>query len=148
MERTKKLFMTTRYNFKWTKPEKKSCPIKEDYELIKVIEPISFNDDKTIKEYKEHEKYVVKKSKWHDFIKSFDIGSPSEQVLNHLTKGTPLITAHTLPEGDYRKDSLLKGAEIVRELQKQGLTLDSLIDLYNSQKIDSSESTNESEVAQ
>ena len=53
MERIKKLFMITRYNFKWSKPDKISCPIKEDFELIKVIEPISFNEDKTINEYKE-----------------------------------------------------------------------------------------------
>ena len=44
--------MITRYNFKWSKPDKISCPIKEDFELIKVIEPISFNEDKTINEYK------------------------------------------------------------------------------------------------
>lgn len=116
--------MTTRYNRKWTAPEIKSCPFKEEYQLITLIEPISYNEDKTVKEYKEISKYVVKKSKWADFIKSYDLGSPSEQVLNHLSKGTPLITAHTLPPGDYTPQSLLKGAEIVREMKAKGVTLE------------------------
>lgn len=116
--------MTTRYNRKWTPPEHVSCPIKEEYELVVSIEPISFNQDKTVKEYKEISKYVVKKSKWADFIKSYDLGSPSEQVISHLTKGTPLVTAHTLPAGDYTPQSLLKGAEIVREMKAKGVTLE------------------------
>lgn len=118
--------MITRYNRKWSAPEKKSQPIKYEYELVTILEPISFNEDKTIKEYKEVSKYVVKKTKWKDFIKSFDLGSPSEQFLNHLSKGTPLVTAHTLPYGDYTKDNLLKGAEIVREFAKKGITIDML----------------------
>lgn len=116
--------MTTRYNRKWSAPEIKSSPFKEEYQLITLIEPISFNEDKTVKEYKEISKYVVKKSKWTDFIKSYDLGSPSEQVISHLTKGTPLITAHTLPAGDYTPQSLLKGAEIVREMKAKGVTLE------------------------
>lgn len=116
--------MITRYNRKWAAPELKNCPDKVEYELITIIEPISFNDDKTIKEYREITKYVEHRSKWSDFIKSFDLGSPSEQVLNHLSKGTPLVTAHTLPAGDYTKDNLLKGAEIVREMQKKGISLE------------------------
>lgn len=115
--------MITRYNYKWKKPERISCPIRYEYELITIIEPISFNDDKSIKEYKEIQKYNVRKSYWKDFIKSFDIGSISEQVMNHLTKGTPLITAHTLPDGDYTSESLIKGAEIVREMRAKGITL-------------------------
>lgn len=116
--------MITRFNRKWVKPVKVSEPIKYEYELVTIIEPISFNEDKTIKEYKEVSKYVCKKSKWKDFIKSFDLGSPSEQVMNHLTKGTPLVTAHTLPYGDYRSDNLLKGAEIIREMTSKGITLE------------------------
>lgn len=115
--------MITRYNFEWSAPEKKSCPIKEEFELVTLIEPISFNEDKTIKEYKEISKYVCKKSKWHDFIESFDIGTISEQVMNHITKGTPLVTTHTLPAGDYTPSSLLKGAEIVREMREKGISL-------------------------
>ena len=116
--------MITRYNFKWTMPKKKSCPVKIEYEYITLIEPISFNEDKTIKEYKEVGKYVEHKSLWKDYIKSFDLGSISDQVINHITKGTPLVTAHTLPAGDYTKDSVLKGAEIVREMRAKGITLD------------------------
>lgn len=120
--------MITRYNYKWEKPVKVSTPVREEFELITVIEPISFNDDKTIKEYKEIQKYVCHKTKWSDFIKSFDIGSPSEQVLNHLEKGTPLITGHTLPDGDYTKESLLKGAEIKRVIESNGITLDMIVE--------------------
>lgn len=118
--------MITRTNpyFKWVAPVKVSTPIKEEYELVTIIEPISFNEDKTIKEYKEITKWKCKNSKWSDFIKSFDIGSIQEQVMNHLTKGTPLITAHTLPAGDYTQASLLKGAEIVREMNSKGITLE------------------------
>lgn len=120
--------MNTRYNYKWKKPEKVSSPIKEDYELIKIIEPISFNEDKTIKEYKEIDSYKCHKSKWHDFIQSFNLGTVSEQVLNHLKKGTPLVTAHTLPAGDYTPDALLKGAEIKREMSSKGITLEMIYD--------------------
>ena len=141
--------MITRYNYKWEKPVKKSSPIKEEFELVTIIEPISYNEDdkKTVKEYKEITKWVSKKSLWHDFIKSFDIGSISEQVLNHLEKGTPLITAHTLPAGDYRPESVLKGAEILREMQSKGITLEMLESAIESAKTDGSVSkTEESEV--
>lgn len=135
--------MTTRYNWKWSAPVKKSEPIKEEWELVTIIEPISFNEDKTIKEYKEVQKYVCHKTKWHDFIKSFDIGSPSEQVMNHLEKGTPLITAHTLPDGDYTKENLLKGAAIKREMESQGITLDMIVEAVKraneEKKVDESE---------
>lgn len=128
--------MTTRYNRKWSAPKRISCPLKEEYQLVTVIEPISFNDDKTVKEYKEISKYVVKKSKWADFIKSYDLGSPSEQVISHLTKGTPLITTHTLPAGDYTPQSLLKGAEIVREMKAKGVTLEMIEQALSSQVVE------------
>lgn len=118
--------LTTRYNRKWSKPAPKSSPVKFEYELVTIIEPVSYNDDKTIKEYKEISKYVIKKSKWSDYIKSFDLGSPSEQILNHLTKGTPLVTGHTLPAGDYTRQNLLKQAEILREMKSKGITLEML----------------------
>lgn len=139
--------MTTRYNFKWEEPQEISEPVKEEWELITIIEPISFNEDKTIKEYKEVQKYVCHKTLWKDFIKSFDIGSPSEQVLNHLEKGTPLVTAHTLPDGDYTRDSLLKGAEIKREMDSQGITLDMIVEATKRANAESSaEAKEESEV--
>lgn len=136
--------MLTRYNYKWTKPEKISCPVKEEWKLVKRIEPISFNEDKTIKEYREIEEYVCSKSKWSDFIESFNLGSVSEQVINHLTKGTPLVTAHTLPDGDYTSDALLKGAAIKREMAAKGITLEMLIDALSSKV----EEKKESEVAE
>ena len=89
--------MTSRFNWVWTAPVLQSTPIKIDYEAKSKIIPISFNDDKSVKEYVEETIFVEKKSKWKDYIKSFDLGSPSEQVISHLTKGTPLVTAHTLP---------------------------------------------------
>lgn len=148
MERMKKLFMITRYNRKWTKPEKVSCPIREEYEFIVKLEPISFNEDKTIKEYKEVQSYNVRKTKWHDFIKSFDLGTISEQVMNHLTKGTPLVTAHTLPAGDYTPETLEKGASIRREMSEKGITLDMLVEAFKkaNEKIVASDSVKESEV--
>lgn len=133
--------MNTRYNFKWTAPKVVESPIKEEFELITLIEPISFNDDKTIKEYKEVQKYVVKKSKWNEFIESYDLGSPNEQLMNHFTKGTPLITSHTLPAGDYTPKSLLKGAEIVREMQAKGITLEMLESAYNEAKSQNAEAS-------
>lgn len=139
--------MTTRYNYKWSKPVRKSEPIKVEWELIIQIEPISFVDEekKVVKEYKEISKYVCKKTKWSDFIKSFDLGSPSEQVINHLTKGTPLVTAHTLPAGDYTKESILKGAEIVREMNLKGITLEMVEEALNSQASASGSESGESE---
>lgn len=122
--------MITRYNYKWQKPVIISEPIKEDYELVRIIEPVSFNEDKSIKEYKERFEYVVKQTKWADFIKSFDIGSISEQVMNHLTKGTPLVTGHTLPHGDYTPEAIEKGAKLKRELESKGITFDMLVSAY------------------
>lgn len=120
--------MITRYSYKWKKPEKKAEPIKKEYEYIKVIEPISFNEDKSVKEYKEREEYILHETLWADFINSFDIGSVSEQIINHLTKGTPLVTAHVLPDGDYTSQSLLKGAEVKREMDSKGITLDMIVE--------------------
>ena len=118
--------MKARYNFVWSAPKEISTPLKVEYDYISQIEPISFNDDKTVKEYKEKCFFVEKKSLWKDYIKSFDLGSISDQVINHITRGTPLVTSHTLPPGDYSKENLLKGAEVVRELQSKGITLDML----------------------
>ena len=134
--------MISRYNRKWSAPVLQATPDKIEYELITIIEPISFNPDKTIKEYREKSSYVEKRTKWKDFIKSFDIGSPSEQVMNHLTKGTPLITAHTLPAGDYTPQNLLKGAEIVREMKAKGITLDMIETAFNMPDSNSSDGGN------
>jgi len=126
--------MITRYNYKWSAPEEKSSPVKLDYELVTLIEPISFNEDKTVKEYREVSKYVIKKSLWADFIKSYDLGTVSDQVMNHITKGTPLVTSSTLPPGDYTPSSLLKGAEIIREMRSKGITLEMLEEALTASK--------------
>ena len=71
--------------------------------------------------------------------------------MNHLTRGTPLITAHTLPEGDYRSQSLLKGAEISNFLNSNGITLEMLEQyIKNGGKVEASstDTPKESEVAQ
>lgn len=120
------MIMKARYSFKWSKPEEISTPVKVEYEYITQIEPISYNEDKTLKEFKEKTLFVEKKSLWKDYIKSFDLGSISDQVINHITRGTPLVTSHTLPPGDYTNEHLLKSAEVVREMQSKGITLDML----------------------
>lgn len=122
--------MITRYNFKWKEKQFVSSPVKEEWELVTIIEPISFNEDKTIKEYREIEKYVLHKSLWSDFIKSFDLGSISQQIFNHLEKGTPLVTSHVLPDGDYTPEALEKGAAIKMEMAAKGITLEMLVDAF------------------
>ena len=124
--------MISRFSRKWTPPIIQSCPIRVECELVTKIHPLSFNDDKSVKEYTEEDIWITKKSKWSDYIKSFDIGSPSEQVIEHLTKGTPLITAHTLPYGDYT--NLNKGAEIVAEMRKKGITLEMIENALKAEK--------------
>lgn len=137
--------MISRFTRVWTKPIKHSCPIKCEFELVTQIEPISFSEDKkTVKEYKEIESYNVRKTKWKDYIKSFDLGSPSEQVMNHLQKGTPLVTAHTLPYGDYTPESLKKGAEIRNLLNSNGITLDQIESYLKSEKSGSTKVVEES----
>ena len=124
--------MISRFSRKWTPPITQSCPIRSEFELVTKIQPLSFNEDKSVKEYTEEDIWIVHKSKWSDYIKSFDIGSPSEQVIDHLTKGTPLITAHTLPYGDYT--NLNKGAEIVAEMRKKGITLEMIESALKAEK--------------
>ena len=124
--------MITRYNRKWKKPEKKSCPEFVEYELIEQVKPLSYQDEaKTIvKEFETITIYKEKKRNWSDFIKSYDIGSVSEQVISHIKKGTPLITGHTLPPGDYTPESLKKGADIIRAMAENGITLEMLEEAY------------------
>lgn len=95
------------------------------YKLIKQIKVLSTNKDGSVDKYTEKSVWKEEKSSWLDFIKSYDLGSVSEQVINHLTKGTPLVTAHTLPAGDYT--SIGKGAEIKHEMAEKGITLDMVI---------------------
>lgn len=134
--------MISRFNRVWKAPIPQSCPIKIEYELVTKIRPISFNEDKSVNEYTEEDIWVERKSKWLDYLKSFDIGSPSEQVINHISKGTPLITAHTLPYGDYT--NLNKGAEIVAEMRKKGITLEMIESALQAEKDNSSKKVDSS----
>lgn len=133
--------MITRYNRKWSKPEKKSCPEFIEYERIEQVKPLSYQDEakSIVKEYETITFYKEKKRSWSDFIKSYDIGSVSDQVLSHIKKGTPLITAHTLPPGDYTPESLKKGADIIREMADNGITLDMLEEAYKASGVSSTE---------
>lgn len=119
--------MISRFNYK---PPKKRDSSKDDeyitYTYVKRIKPLSFNDDGSVDKYVEETYWKEEKNSRDEFVKSFDIGSVSEQVMNHLTKGTPLVTAHTLPPADYTK--LEKGAQIKRELAEKGISLEMIYD--------------------
>lgn len=95
------------------------------YSYEKRMKVLSKNKDGSVDKYIEENYWKEEKSSWSDYINSFNLGSPQEQMINHLTKGTPLVTAHTLPAGDYTK--LMKGAEIRREMQEKGITLEMII---------------------
>lgn len=121
--------MNSRFNYEPVKPRDKSQDdifIKYSYE--KKIRVLSTQKDGSVDKYVEEPYWKEEKCSWSDFIKSYDLGSVSEQVINHITKGTPLVTAHTLPAGDYTK--LEKGAEIKREMASKGITMEMLIEAY------------------
>lgn len=115
--------MISRFNY--VKPKKRDSSKDdefENYEYVKRIRVISTNKDGSVDKYVEECVWTSEKSSWKDFIKSYDLGSVSKQVMDHLSKGTPLVTAHTLPPADYTK--IGKGAEIKREMEQKGITLD------------------------
>lgn len=122
--------MITRFNYQ---PVSKRDSSKDDdfykcsYE--KKIHVLSTQKDGSVDKYVEKHFWKKEKCSWKDFIKSYDIGSVSEQVLNHLSKGTPLVTAHTLPAGDYTQ--IEKGAQIKREMAEKGLTLEMIVNAVN-----------------
>ncbi len=99
------------------------------YELKEKIKVLSTNKDGSVKDYVKEQVWTKTKSSWKEFIASYDLGSVSKQVKDHLTKGTPLLTAHTLPAGDYTQ--LQKGAEIKKEMSEKGITLEMLIEAFN-----------------
>ena len=120
--------MNTRFNY--VAPPKRDSSnddIFYKWELVKRIRVLSTNKDGSVDKYEEEEVWKKEKCSWKEFIDSFDIGPISKQVMDHLTKGTPLITAHTLPAGDYT--NLSKGAEIKREMQAKGITLDMIAEV-------------------
>lgn len=117
------LTMVTRFNYK---PVEKRDSSKDDcfslWKYQKKIHVLSKNEDGSVDKYTEESFWKEEKSSWSDYMKSFRIGSVQEQVMNHIKKGTPLITAHTLPNMDYTKLQL--GAEVKKELEEKGLTVD------------------------
>ena len=100
------------------------------YEYKKRMRVLSTNQDGSVDKYVEECYWEEEKSSWSDFINSYDLGSVQEQVMSHIEKGTPLVTAHTLPPADYTK--LEKGAEIKREMSEKGITIDQLLDAITS----------------
>ena len=118
--------MISRFNYQPVKVRDSSHDdIFLTYKLVRQIKVLSTNKDCTVDKYIEKSIWKEEKSTWSDFIKSYDLGTVSDQVINHLTKGTPLVTAHTLPAGDYT--SIGKGAEIKHEMSEKGITLDMVI---------------------
>lgn len=122
--------MNSRFNYLFIKKRDRS---KDDefssFKLIKKINVLSTAKDGSVEKYIETSAWKEEKSSWKDFIKSYDLGSVSDQVINHLTRGTPLITAHVLPSGDYSSIGL--GAEVVKEMQSKGITLDMIVQAIN-----------------
>lgn len=121
--------MNTRFNYIAPTPRDSSNDdIFYKWSLKKKIRVLSTQKDGSVEDYIEEDFWDKEKCSWKEFIESFNIGSVQDQVMNHLTKGTPLITAHTLPAGDYTQ--LEKGAEIKREMAAKGITLDMLVEAY------------------
>ena len=107
--------MNTRFNYKpIPKRDSSNDDVFYKYSYVKRIKVLSTQKDGSVDKFVEEFYWKKEKCKWSDFIKSYDIGSVSEQVINHITKGTPLVTAHTLPSGDYTQ--LEKGAAIKKEM--------------------------------
>ena len=119
--------MNSRFNYK---PIKKRDSSKDDefskFDYVKKMRVISTQKDGSVDKYEEEGFFKEEKSSWSEFINSYNLGSVSEQVLDHISKGTPLVTAHTLPSADYTQ--LEKGARIKREMAEKGITFDSLVE--------------------
>jgi hypothetical protein len=118
--------MNSRINYKLPKSRDSSKDdifIKYTYE--KRIKVLSTNKDGSVDKYVEENFWKEESSSWSDYMKSFDLGTPHEQVMSHLQKGTPLVTAHVLPDADFTK--LQKGAEIRKEMAEKGISLEMII---------------------
>lgn len=119
--------MNTRVNYKLPKQRDNSHDDEfSKYDYKSKMRVLSTQKDGSVDKYEETSEFVEEKSSWSEFIGSYNLGSIQEQVMDHITKGTPLVTAHTLPAGDYTK--LEKGAEIKREMQEKGITVDMIIE--------------------
>ena len=134
--------MITRFNYK--PPKQRDSSHDDEFSTFsyeKKIIPLSKNEDGSIDKYTEECFWKEEKSSWSEYIRSFDIGSVQEQVMSHLTKGTPLVTAHTLPAADYTQ--LEKGAKIKRELDEKGITLEMIVSAVAEQLNTSSDNISE-----
>lgn len=127
--------MNSRFNYESVK-KRDSTHDDEiiNYEYKKRMKVLSTQKDGSVDKYVEEGYWEEERSSWSDFINSYDLGSVSEQVLSHIEKGTPLVTAHTLPPADYTK--LEKGAEIKREMSQKGISFDQLVDAVTSAMVD------------
>lgn len=130
--------MITRFNYVLPTPRDNSYDdVRFIWTLKKKIRVLNTQKDGSVDNYVEEDIWVKEEDSWSEFINSFDLGSVQEQVMNHLTKGTPLLTGHTLPAGDYTK--IEKGAEIKREMAEKGITMEMLVQAFkeaNSHKED------------
>lgn len=130
--------MNTRFNYKLPEPRDSSQDdVRIIWKYVKKIKVLSTQKDGSVDNYVEEGVWVKEKDSWSEFIKSFSLGSVSDQMINHVNNGTPLVTAHTLPAGDYTK--LEKGAEIKREMAEKGITYEMLVQAIkeaNSPKVD------------
>lgn len=118
--------MITRFNY--VKPQTRDSSHDDEfktYEYKTRIKVLSTHKDGSVDKYIEESYFEEESSSWSDYINSFNLGSVSEQVMNHLSKGTPLVTAHVLPSADYTK--LEKGAEIKREMTEKGISFDMIV---------------------
>lgn len=121
--------MITRFNYVKVNPRDSSTDdIFFKFSYVKRIKVLSTNKDGSVDKYVEQSFWKKEKCSWKDFIASYDLGSVSEQVINHISKGTPLVTAHTLPAGDYTQ--IEKGAQIKREMAEKGVTLEMLTQAF------------------
>lgn len=91
---------------------------------------ISKHEDGSVDKYEKRPFWKKVKNSWKEYISTFDLGSVSQQVMDHITKGTPLVTAHTLPSADYTQ--LEKGASIKREMAEKGISLDEIVSAVKS----------------
>lgn len=118
--------MITRFNYK---PPKKRDSSHDDefskYRYEEKIVVISTQKDGSVDKYVKKTVWVEDKNSWKEFMKSFDLGTVSDQMLSHLSKGTPLVTTHVLPPADYTK--IGKGAEIKREMAEKGVSLEMVV---------------------
>ncbi|QCS36322.1 hypothetical protein [Capybara microvirus Cap1_SP_244] len=111
------------YNWKPEKLVEISSPIKEDYEIEDKI--VCVNKDNEV--YKHETIFKKKVSKWADYIESFSIGTPQDQVSALKFHGRPLMTSDTLPHGDY--SDMHKTIENIKKIKNVGINNNNIDDV-------------------